>query len=127
MIFSAVPLGSVLGVPAGTFIGDLAGWRSAFIAMGGLTIGVLIMLLIVTPPLPPQQTTRLGVLRGMLNSVATRFALLLTVLVVLAHFGTYTYITPFLEQVTDAGSGSSPSSCSSTARRASSATFWAAP
>ncbi|SEE31086.1 Predicted arabinose efflux permease, MFS family [Streptomyces misionensis] len=105
VIFSAVPLGSVLGVPAGTFIGDLAGWRSAFIAMGGLTIGVLIMLLIVTPPLPPQQTTRLGVLRGMLNSVATRFALLLTVLVVLAHFGTYTYITPFLEQVTDAGSG----------------------
>ncbi|MEW2512874.1 MFS transporter [Streptomyces sp. NPDC046870] len=105
VIFSAVPLGSVLGVPAGTFIGDLAGWRTAFIAMGGLTVGVLIMLLIVTPPLPPHQTTRLGVLRGMLNSVATRFALLLTVLVVLAHFGTYTYVTPFLEQVTDAGSG----------------------
>ncbi len=105
VIFSAVPLGSVLGVPAGTFIGDLAGWRTAFIAMGGLTVGVLIMLLIVTPPLPPQQTTRLDVLRGMLHRVATRFALLLTVLVVLAHFGTYTYVTPFLEQVTDAGSG----------------------
>lgn len=105
VIFSAVPLGSVLGVPAGTFIGDLAGWRTAFIVMGGLTVGVLIMLLIVTPPLPPHQTTRLRVLRGMLNSVATRFALLLTVLVVLAHFGTYTYVTPFLEQVTDVGSG----------------------
>ncbi|MEU7563772.1 MFS transporter [Streptomyces eurythermus] len=105
VIFSAVPLGSVLGVPAGTFIGDLAGWRTAFVAMGGLTAGVLIMLLIVTPPLPPQRTTRLGVLRGMLHRVATRFALLLTVLVVLAHFGTYTYVTPFLEQVTDAGSG----------------------
>ncbi|TWV41937.1 MFS transporter [Streptomyces misionensis] len=105
VIFSAVPLGSVLGVPAGTFIGDLAGWRTAFIAMGGLSVGVLIMLLIVAPPLPPQQTTRLGVLRSMLNSVATRFALLLTVLVVLAHFGAYTYVTPFLEQVTDAGSG----------------------
>ncbi|WP_181795844.1 MFS transporter [Streptomyces sp. WELS2] len=105
VIFSAVPLGSVLGVPAGTFIGDLAGWRTAFIAMGGLTVGVLIMLLIVTPPLPPQQTIRLGVLRGMLHRVSTRFALLLTVLVVLAHFGTYTYVTPFLEQVTDAGSG----------------------
>ncbi|MGW1272423.1 MFS transporter [Streptomyces sp. NPDC002491] len=105
VIFSAVPLGSVLGVPAGTFIGDLAGWRTAFVAMGGLTVAVLIMLLIVMPPLPPRQTTRLTVLRGMLNSVATRFALLLTVLVVLAHFGTYTYVTPFLEQVTDVGSG----------------------
>ncbi|POX62954.1 MFS transporter [Streptomyces sp. Ru62] len=105
VIFSAVPLGSVLGVPAGTLIGDLAGWRTAFIAMGGFTVAVLIMLLIVTPPLPPHQTTRLRVLRGMLNSVATRFALLLTVLVVLAHFGTYTYVTPFLEQVTDVSSG----------------------
>ncbi|MFJ9720644.1 MFS transporter [Streptomyces sp. NPDC101213] len=105
VIFSAVPLGSVLGVPAGTLIGDLAGWRTAFVAMGGLTAAVLIMLLIVMPALPPRRTTRLTVLRGMLNGAATRFALLLTVLVVLAHFGTYTYVTPFLEQVTDAGSG----------------------
>ncbi|MFF6804013.1 MFS transporter [Streptomyces sp. NPDC012616] len=105
VIFSAVPLGSVLGVPAGTFIGDLAGWRTAFIAMGGLTVAVLILLLMVMPPLPPRRTTRLTVLRGMLNSVATRFALLLTVLVVLAHFATYTYVTPFLEQVTDVSSG----------------------
>ncbi|MFH9089849.1 MFS transporter [Streptomyces sp. NPDC017673] len=105
VIFSAVPLGSVLGVPAGTLIGDLAGWRTAFIAMGGFTVAVLIMLLIVTPPLPPHQATRLRVLRGVLNSVATRFALLLTVLIVLAHFGTYSYVTPFLEQVTDVGSG----------------------
>ncbi len=92
-------------MPAGTFIGDLTGRRTAFVAMGGLTVAVLIMLLIVMPPLPPRQTTRLTVLRGMLNSVATRFALLLTVLVVLAHFGTYTYVTPFLEQVTNVSSG----------------------
>ncbi|MDQ0835851.1 putative MFS family arabinose efflux permease [Streptomyces achromogenes] len=105
VIFSAVPLGSVFGVPAGAFIGDLAGWRTAFIAMGALTVAVLIMLLMVMPPLPPRRTTRLTVLRGMLNSVATRVALLLTVLVVLAHFATYTYVTPFLEEVTDVSSG----------------------
>ncbi|PBC85986.1 Predicted arabinose efflux permease, MFS family [Streptomyces sp. 2224.1] len=104
VIFSAVPLGSVLGVPAGTFIGDLAGWRTAFVVMGALTVGVLVMLLLVMPPLPPNQRTRLSVLRGMCKSVNTRFALLLTFLVVLAHFGTYTYLTPFLEQVTDASS-----------------------
>lgn len=53
VIFSAVPLGSVLGVPARHFIGDLAGWRTAFAVMNALTVGVLIMLLVVTPPLPP--------------------------------------------------------------------------
>ncbi|MFF5781314.1 MFS transporter [Streptomyces virginiae] len=103
VIFSAVPLGSVLGVPAGTFIGDVAGWRTAFVVMGALTIGVLAMLLLVMPSLPPNRTTRPSVLRGMLKGVNTRFALLLTFLAVLAHFGTYTYVTPFLEQVTDAG------------------------
>ncbi|MFE6906697.1 MFS transporter [Streptomyces erythrochromogenes] len=104
VIFSAVPLGSVLGVPAGTFIGDLAGWRTAFLVMGALTVGVLAMLLLVMPSLPPDRTTRPSVLRSMLKSVNTRFALLLTFLAVLAHFGTYTYVTPFLEQVTGAGS-----------------------
>ncbi|MEV4506408.1 MFS transporter [Streptomyces klenkii] len=103
VIFSAVPLGSVLGVPAGTFIGDLAGWRTAFVVMGALTVGVLAMLLLVMPPLPPNRTTRLGVLRSMLKGVNTRFALLLTFLAVFAHFGTYTYVTPFLGQVTGAG------------------------
>ncbi|MFI1488778.1 MFS transporter [Streptomyces sp. NPDC020747] len=105
VIFSAVPLGSVLGVPAGTFIGDLAGWRMAFVVMGVLTVGVIIMLLVFVPSLRPVQATRLSVLRGMFGSTNTRFALLLTFLIVLAHFGTYTYVTPFLEQVTGMSSG----------------------
>ncbi|MFV6026299.1 MFS transporter [Streptomyces sp. NPDC056264] len=103
VIFSAVPLGSVLGVPAGTFIGELAGWRTAFVVMGALTVGVLALLLLVMPSLPPDRATRPSVLRGTFRSVHTRFALLLTFLVVLAHFGTYTYITPFLENVTEVG------------------------
>lgn len=105
VIFSAVPLGSVLGVPAGTFIGDVAGWRTAFVVMGALTMGVLVMLVLALPPLAPVRATRLSVLRGMLRSTHTRFALLLTVLVVSAHFGTYTYVTPFLRQVTHASPG----------------------
>lgn len=105
VIFSAVPLGSVLGVPAGTLIGDLVGWRMAFVVMGALTIVVLGMLLLVLPLLPPVQVTRLSVLRCMFRGTNTRFALLLTFLIVLAHFSTYTYVTPFLEQVSDVGSG----------------------
>ncbi|MFH8838554.1 MFS transporter [Streptomyces sp. NPDC017868] len=105
VIFSAVPLGSVLGVPLGTFIGDIAGWRTAFLVMGGFTLAVLALLVLVVPPLPSDRATRLDVLGGMLRSANTRFALAVTFLVVLAHFGTYTYVTPFLEQVTHAGPG----------------------
>ncbi|MFD9076595.1 MFS transporter, partial [Streptomyces lasiicapitis] len=105
VIFSAVPLGSVLGVPAGTFVGDVAGWRTAFVALGVLSVGVWVAMLVVIPPLPPEEALRGSVLRGALRGVGTRWALLVTVLVVLAHFGAYTYVTPFLRQVTDVGPG----------------------
>lgn len=103
VIFSAVPLGSVLGVPAGTLIGQFAGWRTAFVVLGVLSAAVLAALLFTLPALPPAQATRLGLLGRTLRRTGTRFALAATFFIVLAHFGAYTYITPFLEQVTGAG------------------------
>lgn len=103
VIFSAVPLGSVLGVPAGTLLGQLAGWRAVFITMGILTLAVLAALMVSVPPLPPQRVTRLGVLRDLLRTARVRRGLAVTFLIVTAHFGTYTYVTPFLAEVTHAG------------------------
>ncbi|MFG3391775.1 MFS transporter [Streptomyces parvus] len=105
VIFAAVPLGSVLGVPLGTFIGDAAGWRTAFLVMGVLSLAVFVLLILVVPPLPARAPTRLHVLTGLLKGFNTRYALVITFLVVLAHFGAYTYVTPFLEGVTHVGAG----------------------
>jgi predicted MFS family arabinose efflux permease len=99
VIFSAVPLGSVFGVPAGTLIGNVAHWRMAFVVLGILSLIVFVGLVAFLPPLPAVQVTRFDVLRGMLQSGAVRAGLLITFLIVLAHFGTYTYVTPFLENV----------------------------
>ncbi|MFJ9953115.1 MFS transporter [Kitasatospora sp. NPDC091207] len=105
VIFSAVPLGSVLGVPAGVFLGSVAGWRAAFAAMTALTVLVLVALLASLPPLPPRTGTGAGVLRALLTGRGTRTGLVVTFLVVLAHFGSYTYVTPFLAEVTRVGPG----------------------
>jgi predicted MFS family arabinose efflux permease len=94
VVFSAVPLGSVLGVPAGTFLGDTMGWRMTFVALAVLA-GVTLVALRALPPLPPIHVTHLEVLREALKP--SRKALLVTFLIVLAHFATYTYIRPFLE------------------------------
>ncbi|MFB9690571.1 MFS transporter [Amycolatopsis plumensis] len=99
VIFSAVPLGSVLGVPLGTLIGQLAGWRSAFLLLGMLSLAIAAALLVLTPPLPPAEVTRLSVLSGLLRRPRVRTGLVVTFLVVLAHFGTYTYVTPLLREV----------------------------
>jgi len=103
VIFSAVPLGSVLGVPAGTFIADVAGWRAAFVVMGVLTLGVFAALVAFMPRLPAEEVTQLTALREMLRSSAVRVGLAITFLIVLAHFGTYTYVAPFLEDITQVG------------------------
>ncbi|MFI6871006.1 MFS transporter [Nocardia sp. NPDC050406] len=102
IIFAAVPLGSVLGVPAGTFLGDLFGWRSPFVVLAVLSALVLALLLTTLPPLPAHESMRFASLRAATARPATRFALSATAFLVLAHFGAYTYVTPFLEGVTRA-------------------------
>ncbi|MFE6748722.1 MFS transporter [Kitasatospora purpeofusca] len=106
VILTAVPLGSVLGVPAGVLLGSVAGWRAAFAAMAALTLLALAALLVTLPPLPPPATTTgLGVLRALLTGRGTLAGLAVTFLIVLAHFGAYTYVTPFLAEVTRVGPG----------------------
>lgn len=102
-IFLAVPLGSVLGVPLGTFVADVAGWRNAFVGLTALSAAVLIALVCTVPALPAHDVTRLSVLGGLLRLRDVRIGLLITFLVVLAHFGTYTYVSAFLSDVTDIG------------------------
>ncbi|HEX2285914.1 MAG TPA: MFS transporter [Mycobacterium sp.] len=100
VIFVAVPLGSVLGVPAGTFIADVLAWRWAFVVLGVSTMGVLLALSTLLPSLPAVHVTGLHALRALARHRTVRVGLIATFLIVLAHFGTYTYVTPFLEQVT---------------------------
>jgi predicted MFS family arabinose efflux permease len=103
VIFSAVPLGSVLGVPLGTLVGQLAGWRTTFVLLALLSLGTAAALLAVTPPLPAEEVTRRSVLSGLLRRPDVRSGLVVTFLVVLAHFGAYTYVTPLLQDVVRPG------------------------
>ncbi|MGW9205796.1 MFS transporter [Embleya sp. NPDC055664] len=105
VIFAAVPAGSVLGLPAGTQLGEHLGWRASSMVMGALALAVSIALLALLPPLPATTVTRARVLRGLLRGTDVRIGLAATALVVIAHFGAYTYVTPFLEEVTHVDRG----------------------
>lgn len=99
-IFLAVPLGSVLGVPLGTFTADVAGWRAAFVGLTVVSLAVLVALACTLPSLPAGGGTRLSAIAGALRLRGIRTGLLVTFLVVMAHFATYTYVSAFLEGVT---------------------------
>ncbi|MYS84115.1 MFS transporter [Embleya scabrispora] len=105
VVFAAVPAGSVLGLPAGTQLGEHIGWRASFAVMGVLALGVSVALFVLLPPLPALQVTRAAVLRELLRGADVRIGLAATCLIVIAHFGAYTYVTPFLEQITHVDRG----------------------
>ncbi|MEV7005126.1 MFS transporter [Streptosporangium sp. NPDC051022] len=115
IILAGVSVASVLGVPVGTFISSFAGWRTAFASMGVLALALIALLATTLPSLPGEPRARASepsphgsparAPEGRLTSFSgpLKVVLVLTVLVVSGHFAAYTYVRPFLEQVSHAG------------------------
>jgi predicted MFS family arabinose efflux permease len=104
IIFAGISLGTVAGVPAGALVGHLVGWRVAFGGAATATIVVLIAQMVLLPALPPLRLVRLQELPGLLRVSKARLGLIATGLIFVGQFAAYTYITPFVVQV----SGMSP-------------------
>ncbi|GLY63384.1 MFS transporter [Amycolatopsis taiwanensis] len=102
LIFSGVAVASVLGVPAGTYLGELTGWRAAFASAGGLALVVLVALAVLLPRLPAEQEVRLGGVLGLLREPRVATGLVVVALLVTGHFAAYTYVRPVLEEVSGA-------------------------
>jgi predicted MFS family arabinose efflux permease len=105
LIFSGIAVASVLGVPAGTFLGSLAGWRWAFASLAGVTLAVTAALLLLLPPLPPEAPVRLGTFARLLRTPGVGRSLLAVALLVTGHFTAYTYVRPVLDRVPGLGAG----------------------
>ncbi|HDS1748804.1 MULTISPECIES: MFS transporter [Pseudomonas] len=90
------PLALSLGVPAGTFLGKLVGWRTCFGIMSGLALVLMVWVRVKVPDFAGQAVgKRLSL--GHVFAVAGVLPVLFVVLAfVLAHNILYTYIAPFL-------------------------------
>lgn len=96
-------LAMVLGLPLGRVVGQLLGWRTTFALIGVIALMILILLWKLLPDLPSKNA-------GSLKSVPILFKrpLLLgvytmTMLCVTAHFTAYSYIEPFVLQISKMG------------------------
>ncbi|WP_448954378.1 MFS transporter [Labrys neptuniae] len=90
------PLAFSLGVPAGTFIGTLIGWRLAF---GLISLAALLLAgwtLAVLPDFPGRSAGQRQPLARVLTLPGIRPILATIALFVVAHNLLYTYIAPFL-------------------------------
>jgi predicted MFS family arabinose efflux permease len=103
LIFGGVAAASVLGIPIGTLIGEYAGWRSAFVALALGSTLVVAGLLSAIPRLRPERAIGVTVLASQLRNRAVTSGLLVTLLLVIAQFATYTYISPMAQSLMGIG------------------------
>ncbi|WLH38028.1 MFS transporter [Pseudomonas sp. FP2196] len=90
------PIALSLGVPLGTWLGGLVGWRTAFGIMSGLTLILIVWVLVKVPDYAPQPAHQRMSLRGVLTTPGVRPVLAVVISWMLAHNILYTYIAPFV-------------------------------
>ncbi|WUH98697.1 MFS transporter [Spirillospora sp. NBC_00431] len=105
LIFGGVGAAAVLGVPVGTMIGELVGWRGAFWSLTGLSVVVLLAAIMLLPALPAAEPVRLRALREQLRNPVLVAGIAATALLVAGHYGAYTFVSPALMDVSGVSAG----------------------
>lgn len=90
------PLALSLGVPLGTLMGGVLGWRSIFGIMSGMAVVLVAWVLLVVPDYPGQKNGERLSIRQVFMTPGVRPILAVIVAWMLAHNILYTYIAPFL-------------------------------
>ncbi|UGQ13838.1 MFS transporter [Yinghuangia sp. ASG 101] len=99
IVMTGIPVALSLGVPAGTFLGDTLGWRTAFWTMTVLAVVVIVWITALVPDQPGQERRAGLPVTGALRVRGVPEVLFVTLVFVLAHTMLYTYIATFLDHV----------------------------
>ncbi|WP_026810556.1 MFS transporter [Arenibacter latericius] len=103
VIMAGTTLGISVGMPIMTTIGNDYGWRTEFIGLGIVIIGIALISLFALPSIPGEKLTKSSSPFALLKIPAVLIVLLLTLLGVIAHYGVYVYITSLVDEIQLAG------------------------
>lgn len=102
VVFGGVAVATVLGVPLGSWVAQAMGWRAVFVAIAALGALAWAATLVAVPR--RQNGPAVGIMRQARAALAPRVQALLVVAALLmgGQFAVFTYIAPYLKQVTGA-------------------------
>ncbi|WP_028231456.1 MFS transporter [Paraburkholderia mimosarum] len=100
LMFTGLTLANVLGVPLGTALGQIAGWRTTFWAVTAIGVLAAAVLQVCLPAKIEMQKASLVHEFGVLRNPQVLMVLGMSVLASASLFAVFTYITPILEDVT---------------------------
>lgn len=89
----------VFGIPVGTLISDMFGWRTAFAVLAGMALLKALLLAIWLPPSRPAHQTSMLSQFSILRSGMMQAHVVLSVLVFSGMFTAYTYLADILERL----------------------------
>lgn len=98
LAMSGTPVALSLGVPAGTWLGDLMGWRLTFTMMSALSVILIAWIILVVPDYPGQTLRQKLRLTSVLFIPGIRPILGVVLTWMIAHNILYTYISSFLSR-----------------------------
>lgn len=99
IILTGVSVATVCAAPIGAYVGDIWGWRSAFMLAAAGGAATLLVQLITIPRLPPIGVASFRSLLDVAKIPMVKIALLVVLLVASGHFAGITYIRAFLEKI----------------------------
>jgi predicted MFS family arabinose efflux permease len=104
IIAAGISGGTVVGLPAGQFLGNLVGWRLTFAIAAVATLLVVLIQIVVLPSIPADTRTHLRDLVGVITRRPARFGMVAGAMAFIGQFAAWTYVTPFLLDYTQLSS-----------------------
>jgi DHA1 family inner membrane transport protein len=102
LVLAGLTVSGIVGVPAGTAIGNVWGWRATFWAMTVLGVLAAVAIALLIPATKAVTVAHAGLRRevGVLGRQQVWTSLIVMLMLMMGQFVPYTYITPLLEEVT---------------------------
>ena len=102
LMYGGQAIAAAFAAPVGSYLGGLLGWREVFWALTPLVAVNLVWLVLALPSLPARQTQGFKVMVNLLKRRYFLTGLVASMLSWGSAFTMFTYLRPFLEQVTGA-------------------------
>ena len=95
-IFAGVTIAMIVGVPIGTYVGEVWGWRATFVVTGVMGALTVLSQYFFLPSLPAKFKLGVRDIVTFWRAPLAKVSVILVVLTFLGHFSTYTYVAPLL-------------------------------
>ncbi|MER6850609.1 MFS transporter [Streptomyces flaveolus] len=105
IVFGAIAVGSVVSVPSSSLLATHLNWQATFVGAAAVAVIAVLVQIVAIPKIPAADRVTMADFRPLLRSLPANIILLVVFLSVFSQFSAYTFIVPFLQDVTSLGAG----------------------